>query len=336
MVDGWLRMAEQIEAKDLRGSRNTNLVDAVPLDTPWTMFIEPTNACDFRCKFCPTGHLPLLAKAGRKVAMMDFKLYTSVIDDLKFFPQKLKMLNLYKDGESLLHPRFIEMVRYAKQSRVSEKIWLKTNGNNLSFELNNELATCGLDMIGISAFTEQGFWDIAGTRVDYQQYRANIKDLHGRGVPISVKVADTGLTEKEKRTFLDDFTDICDYITIEGLHGWSASDTYDWKLGTDQSFDGTERTKKIACPLVMYMLTISANGDISICNDDFAHYHQLGNAEDKSINDIWNGEKLKSFRRMHLNGLRHVNPACDSCDYMEALPDTIDQHLDLLKGKLDG
>ena len=340
---------KRIQAKDLRGVRDESLVDAVPLDTPWTMFIEPTNACNFRCVFCPTGHPKLIKQAGRKNTLMEFELFKKVIDDLRVFPRPLKMLNLYKDGESLLHPDFPGLVRYAKGAGVSEQIWVKTNGSHLNPKLNKQLVTCGLDMLGISAFTEKGFKEIAGVGTDYQEYRANVLDLYQKSLTIkqcapdytvaprtqiSVKIADTNLTNEEKQTFMDDFSDRCDYIAIEGLHGWSASAEYDWKMGTNQSFDGTPRTEKIACPLVMYMLTVNSNGSVSICNDDWMQAHNIGDANTESIKDIWNGNKLRHFRMMHLKGLRGWNAACNGCDYMQVLPDNIDEHLDEMKGRL--
>lgn len=321
-------MAEVIQAKDLRGERKERLIDAVPLPAPWTMFIEPTNACNFRCSYCPTGDTDLLKQVGRKNKLMTWELFTKIVDDLKAFPRKLKMVNMYKDGESLIHPRFTDMVRYLRDADVTDKIWVKTNGALLTPEYNERLVNCGLDMIGISVqhVHAQGFYDVAGVRIDYEEYRNNVLDLYNRkgDVGVSVKIADVGLGEEDKRRFFEDFSDRADYITIEGLHGWSASEYKDWKLGTDQSFDGSPRTVKIACPLVLYMLTVSSNGDISICNDDWAHWHGLGNANTESLYDIWYGSKLRDFRLMHLEGRKHENAACHHCDYMQALPDNID------------
>jgi radical SAM protein with 4Fe4S-binding SPASM domain len=325
------KMAEIIQAKDLRGARTTRIVDAMPLPAPWTMFIEPTNVCNFRCVYCPTGDTALLKQIGRKNRLMTWELFTKIVDDLKQLPNKLKMLNMYKDGESLLHPRFTDMVRLLKDADVSEKIWVKTNGSMLSPEYNERLVRCGLDMIGISVqhVHAQGFFDVAGVRIDYEKYRANILDLYNRrgSMGVSVKIADVGLSESDRQKFISDFADRCDYIAIEGLHGWSTSEVKDWKLGTDNSFDGTPRTVKVACPLVMYMLTVSSNGDVSICNDDFAHIHQIGDANKESIIDIWQGAKLREFRMMHLTGNKSQNAACNNCDYMQALPDNIDNDL---------
>jgi radical SAM protein with 4Fe4S-binding SPASM domain len=325
-------MAQIIQAKDLRGERKERLIDAVPLPAPWTVFLDTGNPCNFRCSYCPTGDTDLLRKFGRKNVLMSWDLFTKIVDDLKAFPGKRRMINLYKDGEPLIHPRFCEMVRYLRAADVSEKLWVKTNGSLLKPELNKELVTCGLDMIGISVqhVHAQGFYDISKAKIDYDEYRANVLDLYrqsrGTSTQVSTKIADVGLSDADKQKFIDDFSDRCDFIAIEHLHGWSASDVKDWRLGTNASFDGTPRTYKVACPLVMYMLTINRNGDISICNDDQYHWHKIGNAENESLIDIWHGERLREFRLMHLEGRRHENDACRSCDYIQALPDGIDEH----------
>jgi radical SAM protein with 4Fe4S-binding SPASM domain len=324
--------AQFIQARDLRGARDTRLIDVVPLPSPWTMFIDFCNACNYKCQYCPTGDVELLRQIGRKNVLMSWELFTKTVEDMKAFPARVRQINCYKDGESLLHPRFCDMVRYLRDADVAERIWIKTNGSKLSPSYNARLVTCGLDMIGISVqhVHAQGFYDIARVRIDYDEYRANVLDLYQRsrdtGVQVSAKIADVGLSDADKQKFIDDFSDRCDFIAIEGLHGWSASDVKDWRLGTNNSFDGSPRTYKIACPLVMYMLTVNSNGDVSICNDDWQHSHQIGDVNTESLIDIWNGDKLREFRLMHLEGRRSENPACGPCDYLSALPasDNID------------
>lgn len=322
-----------VQAKDLRVlEQRADLAKVVPLSTPFSLFVDVCNACNFRCSYCPTGDTALLKKVGRKNKLMDWELFVKVVDDLKAFPQKLKITNLYKDGESLIHPRFTDMVRYLRDADVTERIWLKTNGALLTPEYNERLVHCGLDMIGISVqhVHAQGFYDVAGVRIDYDKYRENVMDLYSRsrntGTRISTKIADVGLSDLERQRFYSDFGDRCDFITIEGLHGWSASDTKDWRLGTDNSFDGLQRTDKIVCPLTLYMLTVNSNGKISICNDDWMQAHDIGDVNSESLFDIWNGDKLRAFRVMHLEGRRSENAACKGCDYVKVLPDNVDAH----------
>jgi radical SAM protein with 4Fe4S-binding SPASM domain len=325
-------MAQIIEAKDLRGKRDTRLIDVVPLPAPWTIFLDTGNPCNARCIYCPTGDTELLRKIGRKNVLMSWELFVKVIDDLKAFPVRPRRANIYKDGEPLIHPRFTDMMRYLKDSNTVEQMWTKTNGLALKPDLNARLVSCGLNMIGVSVqhVSAQGFYDIARVRVDYDAYRANVLDLFQRsrdtGVQVSAKIADVGLSDSDKQKFLDDFGDRCDFIAIEGLHGWSASDVKDWRLGTDNSFDGSPRTFKVACPLVMYMLAVNSNGKVSICNDDWQQAHNIGDVNTESLIDIWNGKRLQEFRLMHLTGHRDENNSCRHCDYVNALPagDSID------------
>jgi MoaA/NifB/PqqE/SkfB family radical SAM enzyme len=44
-------MAKIIEAKELRAKRTDKLVDVIPLSTPWSLFLEITNTCNFRCAY---------------------------------------------------------------------------------------------------------------------------------------------------------------------------------------------------------------------------------------------------------------------------------------------
>ena len=51
----------------------------------------------------------------------------------------------------------------------------------------------------------------------------------------------------------------------------------------------------------------------------------MGNATNtESLTDTWNGARLRDFRLMHLTGRKSENAACATCDYIQALPDNID------------
>ncbi len=45
---------------------------------------------------------------------MDYDLFRKVIDDLRKFPEPLKMLRLAANGEPLLNKRLPEMIEYAR------------------------------------------------------------------------------------------------------------------------------------------------------------------------------------------------------------------------------
>ena len=97
------------------------LAEHLPLDVPLSLQIDPSNECNFRCTFCPTGHPDLLAQARQSPGqLLDYALYERLINDLKAFGQPLKTLSLHKDGEPLLHPRLPAMVKLARDAGVAE------------------------------------------------------------------------------------------------------------------------------------------------------------------------------------------------------------------------
>ena len=61
----------RVEEKYLLRCKNRQfLPDVVPLATPFVLFLEPTNICNFECAFCPTGNKELLRQVNRRNMFM--------------------------------------------------------------------------------------------------------------------------------------------------------------------------------------------------------------------------------------------------------------------------
>lgn len=75
----------------------TRLEEVIPLRTPFVIFMDPADTCNFKCKFCPTGHKELMKNiSGRNFGIIDFELYKKIIDDICEFEEPIKVLRLYK------------------------------------------------------------------------------------------------------------------------------------------------------------------------------------------------------------------------------------------------
>ena len=110
----------------------TKLETVIPLATPITLFIDPSDACNFKCKFCPTSDRKLMREVGRPWRQMQYEVYEKIIEDLKEFPSKIEVLRLYKDGEPLINKKFVEMVQLAKREKVANRIDTTTNASLLT------------------------------------------------------------------------------------------------------------------------------------------------------------------------------------------------------------
>ena len=59
----------------------------------------------------------------------------------------------------------------------------------------------------------------------------------------------------------------------------------------------------------------------------------VGDVNKESLKDIWNGEQLKQFRVMHLNGRKDEIKPCRNCHYLKGFPDHLylDDKIEALK-----
>ena len=127
------------------------LKEALPLRTPYVIHIDPCDTCNFHCKFCPSGNLELMKKTnGRGHGPIDFNTYCGIIDSLKEFPDPVRVIRLYKEGEPLLHPRFAELVSYAKASPKVQRVDTTTNASLLTKDRSLAIIEAGLNRINIS------------------------------------------------------------------------------------------------------------------------------------------------------------------------------------------
>jgi radical SAM protein with 4Fe4S-binding SPASM domain len=297
----------------------TRLEEVIPLSTPMILFVDPSSMCNFKCKFCPTGNPKLIEDTGRWQGQMDFNLYKKIIDDLKEFDKPLKVLRLYKEGEPLLNKRFVDMVRYAKESSVVKYIDTTTNGYLLTPERIKPILDAGLDRINISVdgMSDDQFLEFTGVKVNFKKYVENISHLYEiKGdCEICIKIAG-------------------DYMNIAPC--WPEFNVED-RLGvkiTKGIYDqpiGDVNT----CPYIFYSISINSDGSASLCFLDWARKLLIGDVRKQSLKEIWEGDALFQYQIEHLRGKRKENLVCKQCGQLtHCLPDNIDPYVDALTERL--
>ena len=323
------------------------LYKRLPLPMPVSMHIDPSNVCNFRCVFCPTGDRELLLSVNRFTGTMSFDLFRKIIDDCRDMVQRcdrrLVQLHLYKDGEPLLNDRFVAMAAYAKEKNIARNVSTATNGSLLTEEISLGLIRSGIDTIRISIerCDDEGYKKITRTYSDFEGLRKKIAFLYrektkqASPLRILVKINDANLSREERKKFVHIFRPICDGIKIDALMGWSASEKKDFTLGAPVStaMDGvTPLRDRNVCPEPFSKLAVNPDGSVSVCCVDWTYATVVGDATKRNILDIWQGEPLQRFRMTHLKGERSALPACASCHYIRGFPasESLDKHAAIL------
>ena len=166
---------------------------ALPLRTPFILYIDPCDTCNFRCKFCPTGNRDLMKNTkGRMHGPMDFEVFRGLIDSLADFDDPIRVVRLYKEGEPLLHPRFADMVAYAKASPRVLRVDTTSNAALLTPERSRAILDAGLDRLNISVegMTAAQYRDFSGAGLDFGRFVENIAwfyDHRGR-CEVNIKI----------------------------------------------------------------------------------------------------------------------------------------------------
>jgi MoaA/NifB/PqqE/SkfB family radical SAM enzyme len=321
----------------------TKLETVIPLRTPFIINIDPSDACNFQCKFCPTGDRELMRNTpGRGHGVMDFDLYKRIIDSIGEFDDKIKVIRLYKDGEPLLNPHFAEMVEYAKKSGCCDRVDTTTNASLLTHELSLKIIDAGLDRINISVegVNEAQYADFARYKIDFQKFVDNIRFFyeHRKQCEMIVKINGDILTEDEKQRFYDMFGDITDGIFIESIMDcWPTFEQKKVTVNESRGIYANEIKEVLVCPYVFYCLYVNSDGTYSLCFLDWARKMILGNAWNSTPKEVWNSQKLKEYQKIFLRGERKSHPICTECGQLkQGQPDDLDAfRMALLQNLLD-
>lgn len=294
----------------------TTLKDQIPLDTPLSMQIELASVCNFHCRFCMHHDNNMMAKKGVKLGCMSMETFEKTLSGLKKFPRRLRFITLQHRGESLMNREIISMLRLLKDSGVTEKVGLYTNGTLLTDEMSDGLIDAGLDVLHISieGLSRDEYRKVAGVDVDFEKLVGQVAYFyaHKKNTYLYVKTIDNDMTEDDRERFFSIFDEISDEMFIEQpVAAWYDAGIADKYIrGGDRYFQKT--TKVGVCPRIFFALVVDFDGRV-VCSHDWTDEYVLGNVHDESLPKIWNGVALKHLRDLHIRGLADTIPRCREC-----------------------
>jgi len=275
---------------------------------PNILNIEPTNRCNLNCIYCPRK------QASKGVGNMEWHVFTKIIDEASSF-QKLIMLNFHKDGESFLHPRFIDMIHYAKKKDVAKTIHLNSNALCWTDNLIDEILDSGIDDITISldASKSETYKKHKGIdclrQVEFNLYNFFEKrEKKGLKKPfVRTKIMEFDEISKEEiNEFFYKWEGIADDVQVTGIHSWSSAIK-------DVDITDEKSNKRYPCVIMWYALVIDWNGNVTVCSVDWNTEINIGNVTENSLQQIWKSTKLKEARKAQIEKRYDMYKVCKDC-----------------------
>lgn len=300
-------------------SRRTGRPDVWGL--PISLSLEPTTACNLRCPECPSGLRSFTRPTGR----LPDELARQVVDELH---ESLLYLIFYFQGEPYLHPRFLDLVRYAANRNLYTAT--STNAHFLHDAAARQTVESGLDRLIVS---------VDGTTQEvYEQYRKGgklEKVLAGTERVVAWKrrlrsrtphVVFQFLVVRPNEHQIKEVHQLAKRLGVDEV-ALKTAQIYDYEQGspllpTDPHYaryrqrpDGTWEIKNQLlnhCWKMWHSCVVTWDGTVVPCCFDKDAHHPMGSLQEQSFRELWWSEPYDRFRELLLRSRSEID-ICRNC-----------------------
>jgi radical SAM protein with 4Fe4S-binding SPASM domain len=283
---------------------------------PPAISLELSSRCNLACPECVTG----AGLLRRKNEFMDYSLAEKISGELRSC-----MLSawLYWQGEPMLHPRFFDIVKLFRGVNTV----ISTNGHFLDEENCRQLVESGLDKVIISydGVTPESYsmYRIGGDHSKVTEGIKRLAEINRRnGSPLKIElqflVHRYNEHEAEKaalfaRSAGADFRVKSMQVLDDKRAGdWIPSDRNKSRYMMSGGTWKTMRSPSRGCLRMWTTAVVTVDGDVVPCCFDKFAGHSMGNINDHTFSEIWNGEKYRSFRDSVIRSRFSVD-ICSGC-----------------------
>ena len=275
-------------------------------DFPPYILIEAVSACNLKCPMCFQIDKTFTRKPF--MGLMKWDLFTKVVDEANQLGAGA--ITFGSRGEPLMHPKIGEMLKYVSEKENIFELKLNSNASFLTEKLCHEIFKHKVDTLVISAdHYEKKTFEELRKGANFEKIVSNVKMLFNirknyykdSGTEIRVSGVDyyKNLNRKKFQEFWSSMSD-----NVSATYAVERWDTY--------NNEKDERTLN-PCSYLWDRMYIWFDGKCNPCDADYKSYLSYGDVKNNTIKDVWNGEKLKNHRSIHMAKKRSELIPCDRC-----------------------
>ncbi len=283
---------------------------------PISVSAELTNCCNLKCPECSAGSDQMTRHRG----FMDISLFRNTIDELRPF---LYNVNLYFQGEPMMHPLFFSFVEYCNgiHSTVS------TNGHFLSPENSERIVNSGLSHLIVSLDgTDQNIYSKYRVNGDFEKVMAGIELVsearirNRSAMKLEIQFLVNSFNEHQVSEVKEIAGKLKASLRLKSMQIINRETIQKWlpinrKFRRYEELDGTYVIKNRfpdRCARLWFNPVITWDGKVVPCCFDKDAEHIMGDVTLDSFRDIWNGPRYRVFRKAILRD-RNMIKICRNC-----------------------
>lgn len=264
--------------------------------------IEPSNVCNSRCVMCP------YLKMIRPKEIMSMELFKKIVDDS--FGAGVRSFNLNFYNEPFLDPFIFERIKYLKSKKL--KVGLYSNGSVVKEELYDKIFESGIDRISFSVDgVKKETYEKIRNGLNFEETVKNILGLikrkkeKGLSLPkIRVVFVQQEANKNEIEEYKNFWQNKADSVVISTDDNRNSNSVFFKYFGTKKPFP---------CRKIWTELVVISNGKVVLCCIDADGSIVLGDFNNQTMREIWNSDRFRKIRELHLNYEADKIPLCKNC-----------------------
>ena len=275
--------------------------------------------CDSGCVSCPVGRLnrndPDAHRQwqidGGQRRFMSWEVFEKATRETGQHPKSF--LRFHARGEPTLHPRFVEMIAFAKSAGVTT-VQVFTNGISMDEALARRTLATELDMIEFSVHGHTQTYEALMRNQQFEHVVENIlrfvrlRDELAKPTKVVVSAVDQPGFQIDKEAHRQFWSSRVDQVILRPYHSWGN------RIPCD--VDG-EAIRRHPCPQLWTRLTIGPTGQILYCFNSWneAESDVVVNLMERevTISGVWQSSTYAHVRAAHLAGHYTLN-CCAQCN----------------------
>ncbi len=273
-------------------------------DYPPCVQIEPSAACNYRCIMCYQTDKSFTDPSAGHMSMMSLELFKSAVDQLH---GRCEAVTLASRGEPLMNPRIKEMLAHAAGRFLGLKV--NTNAFFLDEALSHALLSADVSTLVFSAdAADEELYEKIRVRGKFKRIVENItlfREIQAKHYPRSrtiTRVSGVKLNDDQK---IEDMSKhwgrLVDQVAFVNYQPW------------ETSYSNPANDIVEPCTDLWRRMFLWSDGRVNPCDYDYKSTLCVGNANERPLLDIWNGEKYEALRRDHLEKRRSKRSPCHQC-----------------------
>ncbi len=292
-----------------RYKKITGKIPEPDMDFPELINLETASACNLSCVHCPP-HMKKFRHMTRKFGIMEIRLFERLMDEIDEHGKR--RIALHKDGEPLLHPEIIRILKRVKKN-VKHEVYLTTNAHKLDKKISEAILENQIDILNFSLG--------AATRPFYEKVRGNNFDSVINNVLNFLKIRENYETKPRVIVQIIDLPQFPEMKEEIGAfkNFWKNYDVeiQIWENLTWSVFDYGKyrKLKRYPCYSLWESLVVNSDGLVSACCMDWKQQLLTGDANKQSLSEIWKGNALRRIRNLHVENRIDELPLCPTCNY---------------------